>query len=64
MTVCKSWYEDFRNKVKDGYKVIVNPRTKGKSTFKTTVELKNKREKDLYVVIDECAWDIHERNKT
>ena len=62
MTVNKDWYEEFRTKVKEGGQVFVIPRCKGKSVSIHPIE-QQQRKKDMYVIIDEAAWEIHERNK-
>ena len=62
MTVNKDWYEEFRNKVREGGQVFVIPRCKGKSVLRQPSEQKP-REKEMYVMMDEVAWEIHERNK-
>jgi len=53
--------EKLRELIKNGFTVSYPIRPKGKSIHKTSNSIQLKKEKDLYVIIDELANEMEER---
>lgn len=55
--------EKLKELVKEGFTVSYPIRTKGKSIYTTSHNLPTKKEKDLYVIIDDVADEIMKARK-
>ena len=53
--------EKLRELIKDGFTVSYPISTKGKSIYTTSNSIQSKKEKDLYVIIDEVANEMKAR---